>query len=107
MGWSFWKSEERKTKINDEIKLNYNPKLQIDDTWRKIRGKTHFLTRDSDQNDPINRRIEGFSFRDFENDHWCSRDKFSLIDRRNLTFNHFVVGFARSDTGIEYRYRLR
>ena len=29
---NFRKSEERKTKINDEIKLNYDLKLQIDDT---------------------------------------------------------------------------
>ena len=29
---NFQKSEERKTKIKDEIKLNYDPKLQIDDT---------------------------------------------------------------------------
>ena len=29
-------------------------------------------------------------FKDFENDHRCSLDKFSLIDRQNLTFNHSV-----------------
>ena len=29
---NFHKSEERKTEIKDEIKLNYDPKLQIDDT---------------------------------------------------------------------------
>ena len=29
---NFRKSKEHKTKINDEIKLNYDPKLQIDDT---------------------------------------------------------------------------
>ena len=27
---------------------------------------------------------------DFENDHRCSRDEFSLIDRQNLTFDHPV-----------------
>ena len=52
--------------------------------------KTHNLTQDSDRNDPINRRIQGFSFRDFENDHRCSRGEFSLFDRGNLTFNHSV-----------------
>ena len=31
-GEKFPKIERRKTKINDEIKLNYDPKLQIDDT---------------------------------------------------------------------------
>ena len=48
------------------------------------------LTRDSDQNDPINHQIYGFSFRDFENDLQYSRGKFSLIDRWNLTFNQLV-----------------
>ena len=76
--------------MKDEIKLNYDPKLQIDDTWQKIRGKTRNLTRDNDRNDLINRRIQGFSFRDFENECRCARVEFSLIDRRNLSFNHFV-----------------
>ena len=53
--------------------------------------KTHNLTRDSDRNDPINHRIQGFSFRDFENDLRCSRGEFSIINRQNLTFNHSVV----------------
>ena len=51
---NFQKFGRTKTEIKDEIK-----------------GKTLILTRDSDQNDPINRRIQGFSFRDFENDHRC------------------------------------
>ena len=71
-----------KTEIKNEIKLNYDPKLQIDDTC--------ILTQDCDQNDPINRWIQGFSFRNFENDHRCSRDEFSIIDRRDLSFNHSV-----------------
>ena len=50
----------------------------------------HNQTRDSNQNDLINLRIPGFSFHDFENDIQCSRGKFSLFDRRNLTFNHSV-----------------
>ena len=87
---NFRKSEERKIEIKDEIKLNYNPKLQIDDTSRYIRGKTRILTRDSDLNDPINRRIQGFLLCDFKTGHRCSRDEFSLIDRWNLTFNHSV-----------------
>ena len=84
----FLKIGRTQTEIENEIKLNYDPKLQIDDTRRYIRGKTCFLTRDSNQNDPIDRRIDGYSFRDFKREHWCSRDKFSLIDRQNLTFNH-------------------
>ena len=53
-------------------------------------GKTHNLTQDRDQNNPINRRIQGFSFHDFEDDHWCLRGEFSLFYRQNLTSNHFV-----------------
>ena len=71
--------------------------------------KTHNLTLDSDRNDPINHRIQGFSFCDFEDDHRCSRDKFSLFDRRNLASNHFfekemsleVIGSKRfKDDGV-------
>ena len=65
----FLNSIKRKTEIKDEIELNYVPKLQIDDTWWEIRGKTLILTWDRDQKDPINFWIQGFSFRDFENDH--------------------------------------
>ena len=82
----FQKLNHKITKIKIKIKLNYNPKLQIDDIRQKIRGKTCNLTRESDQNDPINHRIQGFSFRDIENDCGCSRGEFSVIDRRNLTF---------------------
>ena len=49
-----------------------------------------FLTRVNDRIDPINRRIDDYSFREFKREHRCSRDKFSLIDRQNLTFNHSV-----------------
>ena len=56
----------------------------------RLEGKLVFLTGDNDQIDPIDRRIDGYSFRELKCEHWCSRDKFSLIDRRNLTFNHFV-----------------
>ena len=87
---NFQKLNHEITKIKTKIKLNYDPKLQIDDTWQKIRRKTRNLTQDSDRNDPISRRIQGFLFCDFENDSQCLRDKFSLIDRRNLTFNHSV-----------------
>ena len=46
--------------------------------------------QDSDRNDQINLQIQRFSFRDFENDLRYSIGEFSLIDRRNLTFNHSV-----------------
>ena len=54
----FLKIGRLKTEIKNKIKLNYVPKLQIDDTWQYIWGKTKFLTRDSDRNDPISHRIE-------------------------------------------------
>ena len=61
-GMKFPKIERSKTEIENKIKLNDEPKLQIDDTSQKIRGKTRFLTQDSDRNDPINHRIEAFHF---------------------------------------------
>ena len=57
-GKQFPKIRRLKTKITNEIKPNYHPKLQIDDTRQYIREKTRFLTSDSDRNDLINRRIE-------------------------------------------------
>ena len=58
----FLKIGRLKIKIKKEIKQNYDPKLQIDDTKWEIRGKTRILTQDSDRNDPINLRIEAFHF---------------------------------------------
>ena len=65
--------------------LNY--KLMIHDD--RLEGK-NILTRDNDRIDRIDRRIDDYSFREFECEHRCSRDKFSYIDRQNLTFNHSV-----------------
>ena len=53
-------------------------------------GKTHNLNCDNDRNDPIDRWIKGFSFRDFEDDRQHSRGEFSLFFRKNLTFNHSI-----------------
>ena len=74
-----------KTKLTKSTILNY--KLMIED--ERLGGK-HNLIQDSDRNDSINLRIQGFSFCDFENDHRCSRDEFSQFGRRNLAFNHSV-----------------
>ena len=49
-----------------------------------------FLTRDNDRIDPIDCRIGDYSFRELKREHRCSRDKLSLINQRNLTFNHSV-----------------
>ena len=57
---------------------------------KRFRRKAHNLTRDSNRNDPINHRIQGFSFSDLENDRRHSRVELSLFFRRNLTFNHSV-----------------
>ena len=56
----------------------------------RLEGKLVFVTQDNDRIDPIDFRIDVYSFREFKCEHRCSRDKFSLIDRRNLTFNHSV-----------------
>ena len=50
-GEKFPKIKSRNYEIKIEIKLNYDPKLQVDDIWRKIRGKTRILIRDRDRND--------------------------------------------------------
>ena len=55
----------------------------------RLEGK-NFLTRDNDKIDPIDHRIDSYSFREFKREYQCSRDKFSLIDQQNLTFNHSV-----------------
>ena len=59
---------ESKSEVERNFQKFGRTKTEIKD---EIKGKTHILTRDSDQNDPINRRIQGFSFCDFENDHRC------------------------------------
>ena len=45
-----------------DLKCKYNAKLY------KIKMKTHNLTQSRGRNDPINRRIHGYSFRDFEDE---------------------------------------
>ena len=50
--------------------------------------KTHNLTRSHAQNDPINRWIQGFSFRDFENEVWRSRCDFFRFFQPILDFKH-------------------
>ena len=52
--------KREKSKIKSKINLIYNSKLKLNDTWQKIRRKTHNLTHDSTWNDPIDRRIKAF-----------------------------------------------
>ena len=49
---------------------------------RKTRNLTQICTR----NDPINRRIQGFSFCDFDNEVRRSRDDFFQFSLPNLDF---------------------
>ena len=58
----FWLKTEIKLKLN----LIYNSKFKINAKWWKIKMKTNNLTQISLWNDPINRRMQGFSFRIFE-----------------------------------------
>ena len=51
-----------KTKIKTKLNLIYDWKCKIYTKWWKIKMKTHNLTQISLQNDPINRRMHGFSF---------------------------------------------
>ena len=43
--------------------------------------KTRNLTQIHARNDPINRRMHGYSFHDFEDRNWHSRCDFSLLPR--------------------------
>ena len=84
LGNNFWMWREKKTKIKNEINLNYNV------IGRDIRRKTLMLTQDSARIDPIARRIKGFSFSEFEDDCQHSRRDFSLFSQWNLTFKHSI-----------------
>ena len=57
-----------KTKIKLKLNLIYDSKNKSNAKWWKIKMKTGNLTQSHAQNDPINRRIHGFSFRDFKNE---------------------------------------
>ena len=48
------------------------------------------LTRSRARNDPINRRIQGFSFRNFENKVWHLRYDFFQFSRPILDFKHYL-----------------
>ena len=79
---------ERKPKLKSKFRLIYDSKLKFNLIGREIRRETRILTQDSTRNDPINRRIKGFSFRNFKDDRQHSRSEFSLFSPRNLTFKY-------------------
>ena len=95
----------KESEIKHKIDVIYDSKLKFNDPGRKIRRKTHNLTRDSDRNDPIDRWIKCFSFRDFEGDHRRSRGKFSILFRQNLTFNHFVNAEMSLQANVSKRFK--
>ena len=57
-----------KTKINLKFNLIYDSKCKSNAKWWKIKMKTHNLTKSGAQNDSINRRIYGYSFRNFKDE---------------------------------------
>ena len=75
-----------KTEIKIKLNLIYNSKLKSNAKWRKIKMKTHNLTQSCARNDLINRRMHGYSFRDFEDENWHSRCDFSLLLRSIFDF---------------------
>ena len=51
-----------------KLNLIYKAKSKINTKWWKIKMKTNNLTQISLWNDPINRRMQGFSFQIFEDE---------------------------------------
>ena len=56
-----------------KLNLIYGAKSKINTKLWKIKMKTNNLTQISLRNDPINRRMQGFSFRISEDKVWSSR----------------------------------
>ena len=73
------------------------------------------LTQSSLRNDPINRRMQGYSFRNFRRRRWSSRCKFALLFQSNFDLEHSLeaeMGQERSRTngaqfGVFYKENLR
>ena len=71
-------AKREKFKIKSKIILIYdsNYNLMIHEERLAIK---HNLTQANDLNDPIDRRIKGFSFHNFKDDRQHSRGEFSLL----------------------------
>ena len=63
----------------------------------KIKMKSTNLTQINLRNDPINRRIQSFSFRNFEDEVWCSRLDFSLVFWLKLKTMHLMEAELKYD----------
>ena len=70
------------------IRLIYYSKLKSNTIRRKIKKKTRNLTQSCARNDPIDCRIKGFLFCDFENKVRHSRSNFFQFSPQNLDFKH-------------------
>ena len=64
----------------------YDSKLKSNLIGRETWRETHILTQNSAQNDLIDHRINGSSFRNFVDKFWHSRSDFSLLSPLNLIF---------------------
>ena len=67
-----------KTEIKLKLNLIYDSKYKSEAKSWNIKMKTRNLTQSGARNDPINRRIHGFSFCDFKDENWRSRCDFSF-----------------------------
>ena len=77
-----------KTKIKTKLNLIYDSKYKSNGKWWKIKMKTCNLTQIRARNDPINRRMHGYSFHNFEDKNWHSRYDLSLLPRSIFDFMH-------------------
>ena len=63
--------------------------------------KSPNLTQINLRNDPINRRIQGYSFRNSEDEVWCSRCDFIQFSRSKFEFQHSIeaqLGYEHKET---------
>ena len=89
--WKWEKIRSRnwfKTEIKLKWNLIYDLKLKSNAKWWKIKMKTRNPTQSRARNGPINRRMHGYSFRDFEDKNLHSRCDFSLLPRSISDFKH-------------------
>ena len=76
------------TEIKTKLNLIYASKCKSNAKGRWIKMKTLNLTQSRARNDPINRQIQCFSFRDFKNEAWRSRYDFFQFSWPILDFKH-------------------
>ena len=77
-----------KNRNSTKLNLFYYSKCKINTKWWKIKMKSRNLTQINLRNDPINRRMQGFSFQIDEDKNWSSRCDFFLLLQLSLDFKH-------------------